>query len=246
MEQNPRLSLVIPAWNEEALLPTLLDTVDDARARYRGGADSIEVIVADNVSTDRTPAIANERGCRVVTVEKRVIAAVRNGGASVARGDIVAFIDADSTVHPETFNAIAEAMGRSDVVAGSTGLRRFRGSAGLATTYAILLAFAWATSMDTGVVFCRRRDFDAIGGYREDMDFGEDVWFLKDLRKLGRAQGQDLIRVRSAKATSSTRKFDEYGDWHYLANFVRSGYWYFRDKAALREWGREYWYRGRE
>ena len=58
-----RLSLVIPAYNEEALLPRLLDTVDAARARYTFGADAIEVIVADQGSTDRTAAIATSRGC---------------------------------------------------------------------------------------------------------------------------------------------------------------------------------------
>lgn len=245
MTPNPRVSLVIPAWNEGAYLPILLDTVDEARARYREGRDAVEVIVADNASTDRTAAIARERGARVVPVEKRVIAAVRNGGAKVARGDIVAFVDADSTIHPETFNVVDDTMSGDDVIAGSTGVRLSRMSLGLAATYAVLLAFAWSTGMDSGVVFCRRRDFDAIGGYREDMDFAEDIWFLKDLRKRGRLLGQRLTRARSAKATSSTRKFDEYGDWHYLANFARSGYWYFRDRAKLHEWGQDYWYRGR-
>ena len=95
-------------------------------------------------------------------------------------------------------------------------------------------------------MFCRRDDFDAVDGYREDKDFAEDVQFLWDLRKLGRARDQRLVRMRSVKATSSVRKFDKYGEWHYLVNFFRSGYWCFRDGAALREWGRDYWYRDRE
>ena len=246
MEPNPHVSLVIPARNEENFLPALLDTVDEAKARYRGGADAIEVIVSDNVSTDRTAAIASERGCRVVSVEKRVIAVVRNGGGRAARGQVVAFVDADSTIHPETFNAIDDAMSRSDVVGGSTGLRMSRMSAGLAMTYVVMLAFVWTTGMDSGVVFCRRKDFDAIGGYRKDMDFAEDVRFLWDLRRLGRPRRQRLIRARTAKAMSSARKFDKHGDWHYLVNFFRSGYWFFRDKTALHEWSRDYWYRDRE
>ena len=95
---SPRFSVVIPARNEEALLPRLLDTVDVARARFRQGADAVEVIVADNVSTDRTAAIARERRCTVVRVEQRRIASVRNGGAAVARGDVLAFVDADMRV----------------------------------------------------------------------------------------------------------------------------------------------------
>ncbi len=105
--QPVRFSLIIPARNEEDYLPRLLDTVDEARARYAGGPEAVEVIVADNVSTDGTAKIARERGCRVARVEKRVIAAVRNGGTTVARGQVLAFVDADMRIHPDTFKAIA-------------------------------------------------------------------------------------------------------------------------------------------
>jgi glycosyltransferase involved in cell wall biosynthesis len=62
----PQVSLVIPAWNEAALLPRLLDSVDVARRRWieaGHAADAIEVILADNGSTDATVRIASERGC---------------------------------------------------------------------------------------------------------------------------------------------------------------------------------------
>jgi len=59
----PRFSLIIPAYNEERLLERLLDSVDAARTAY-GRGDAIEVIVADNASTDRTAVIAATRGCR--------------------------------------------------------------------------------------------------------------------------------------------------------------------------------------
>ena len=106
-----RFSLVIPAYNEAVLLPALLDSVDAARERYRGGRDSIEVIVADNASSDATAAIATARGCRVAPVEKRLIAAARNGGAAVAQGEIICFIDADSRIHAETFGSSAVFVG---------------------------------------------------------------------------------------------------------------------------------------
>ncbi len=101
-----RLSLVIPAYNEAQLLPRLLDTIDIARARYSGGAEAIEVVVADNGSTDSTATIASARGCRVAAVAKRMIGASRNGGAALATAPILCFVDADMQVHPETFNAI--------------------------------------------------------------------------------------------------------------------------------------------
>ncbi len=54
-------------------------------------------------------------------MEKRSIAAVRNGGARAAVGDILAFVDADSQIHPETFNAIERTMASGRVVIGATG-----------------------------------------------------------------------------------------------------------------------------
>src|ERR1700732_5368727 len=98
MQTEIRQTLVIPAHNEEALLPRLLDTVEVAKSHYSFGPDAIEVIVADNASTDRTAEIAAARGCRVVPVAKRAIAASRNGGAAQATSPILAFIDADSRV----------------------------------------------------------------------------------------------------------------------------------------------------
>jgi glycosyltransferase involved in cell wall biosynthesis len=93
---------VIPAYNEEVLLPRLLRSVRtacDVFAAWSGG--SVEVIVADNASTDRTAEVAAEFGCRVVAVERRVIAAARNGGARVASASIIAFVDADLQIHPK-------------------------------------------------------------------------------------------------------------------------------------------------
>ena len=73
-----RFSLIIPAYNEQLYLPRLFATVSRARSNYHGGPDAIEVIVADNGSTDATPHLARELNCRVAMVEKRVIAAARN------------------------------------------------------------------------------------------------------------------------------------------------------------------------
>ena len=217
------LSLIIPAHNEIELLPRLLDTVDVARERFLGGSDAIEVIVADNASTDDTGALAASRGCAVIPVERRLIAAARNGGAHVAQGEVLCFVDADTRIDPETFNAITTALERSDVVAGSTGCRLERWSVGIALTYAFLYPMIVLMKMDTGVVFCRRVDFEAIGGYDENRPIGEDVAFLMALRKLGKEREQRLIRLTKVRALVSTRKFDQHGDWHFLLKIVPIG-----------------------
>ncbi len=207
----PLISLIIPAFNEEQLLPRLLDSVDRARETYARGRDAVEVIVADNGSVDATAEIAARRGCRVVPVVPHIIAAVRNGGAAAARGEILAFIDADSLIDPKTFDALEATLAKQNIVAGTTGVRPDRWSIGLAVTFAVAMPLFALLKIDTGVVFCRREDFEKIGGYNENLKFAEDIRFLWDLRRLGKERGQKLTRLRQVKATTSTRKFDRCG-----------------------------------
>ncbi|MEO8673971.1 MAG: glycosyltransferase [Casimicrobiaceae bacterium] len=236
----PRYSMIVPAYNEERLLPRLLDSIDVARNAYAATGD-VEVIVADNTSTDHTASIAAARGGRVVGVEKRVIAAARNGGARAARGDILTFIDADSQVHARTFADIDSALATGRVVGGATGVTLERWSAGIALTYVMMMPIVWITGMDTGVVFCRRRDFEAMGGYDEGLRVAEDVAFLQALRRLGKPRGERLTRVTSAKAVASTRKFDDHGDWHFFP-LALTGVWclWTRNVTGFAD---RYWYK---
>lgn len=238
---TPRFSVVIPAHNEARFLPQLLDSIEEARARYTG-ADPIEVLVVDNCSTDATAEIAQARGCRLVREQKRIIAAVRNRGARAARGELLAFTDADATIHPEAFNAIDRAMATGRYVAGATGVKLERISPGIAAAWMLMMPLVWVTGMDTGVVFCSREDFLAVGGYNDKRLFAEDVQFLLDMRRLGRSRHQRLARVTTAKSVSSTRKFDKYGDWHYAAMLFRFGFWYLFAPHRMNEFALDYWY----
>ena len=245
MQTDIRQTLVIPAHNEEALLPRLLDTVDVARARYSFGPDAIEVIVADNASTDRTAEIAAARGCRVVSVAKRAISAARNGGAAQASSPILAFIDADSQIHPETFNGVERALADNRIVGGATGVTMERWSLALVATYAAIIPLVLVTGIDAGVVFCRRSDYLEIGGYDERLLVAEDVAFLWALKRLGRSRRQRLTRLRSMKAVASTRKFDRHGDWHYFRDFTRMALGRLRNPNATDEFIQRYWYNDR-
>lgn len=240
----PRFSLIIPAYNEETYLAGLLNSVDKARTCYIGGDDDIEVVVVDNASTDSTADLARMRGCRVVAEDKRVIAAVRNAGARKARGQVFVFVDADNIIHPDTFNAIDRCLSTGRVVAGASGAKMQRMSLGIAATYMLMVPMVWLTGMDTGVVFCRRQDFEAIGGYNEDRLFAEDVEFLWDLMLLGRTRGQKLARITSVKVIYSTRKFDEHGDWHYLSLMLRFLYGVLFSQRSMDRFARTYWYGG--
>jgi len=241
----PHFSLVIPAYNEARYLPRLLDSVDAAARRYHRGATSVEVIVADNASTDRTAELARERGCRVVPCPTRSIAAARNAALAAVRGEIVGVVDADMQIHPETFDAIERALASDRIVGGATGVTLERWSLGLAVTYAALVPFVWLTRFDTGVVFFRRRDFEATGGYDEKLRVAEDVRFLLALRRVGRSQGKRLIRLRHVKAVASTRKFDEYGDWHYLTTMPRVAVGLLLKRPSSQRLVERYWYEPR-
>jgi len=249
------ISLVIPAWNEEAFLPKLLDTVEIAREKYRGGRESVEVIVADNASTDATAEIAQDRGCRVVHVAKRCIAAARNGGAAAARGGLLAFADADFEIHPETFNYIALVMATPGHVGGATGLLPARWSAGIAVTWCLVLPPLWLAGFDGGVWFCRRADFEAVGGFDERVFAGEDVRFLTALRRLGRKRRprERLVTRFTARklglapplVINSCRKFDQRGDWHLLTHSLKGLFYLAFARRKADDLIRQYWYEDR-
>jgi glycosyltransferase involved in cell wall biosynthesis len=237
--------MVIPAFNEQSYLPSLLDTVDRARQQYRRGSQAIEIIVADNASTDDTAAVAMSRGCRVVYVEKPVIAAARNGGARAARGEILAFVDADSQIHPETFNAIEDTLASGRVIVGASGVGLSRMSPALALLMLVAVPMTRIARLDSGVVFCRREDWEAVGGYNEARPVAEDIQFLLDLKRLGRERGQGYARARGVKAITSTRKFDKHGDWQFLLGMLRAPLLGLLDPPALERWIRRYWYEDR-
>jgi glycosyltransferase involved in cell wall biosynthesis len=245
---SPLLSLVIPAWNEAALLPRLLASVEVARRHWdmagRSHAD-IEVVVADNGSTDATAQIARDCGCRVVPVEKRVIAASRNGGAAAATGEILCFVDADSVLHPDCFLAVAAAMENPRTLGGATRVTMERWSPGIAASFALILPLVWTTGFDTGLVFWRRADFQALGGYDETLLLAEDIDFLWRLTRLGRRRGQKLVRLRGVKTVTSTRKFDAHGDWHFFTQLPFHALRALRDRTTLSDFAKRYWYGGR-
>lgn len=84
-----KISVVIPAYNEEKRLPECLDALTE------GSEQPYEVIVADGNSTDRTAAIAKARGAIVIENPKGHAAGGRNAGIKRAKGDVIAFLDAD-------------------------------------------------------------------------------------------------------------------------------------------------------
>jgi glycosyltransferase involved in cell wall biosynthesis len=216
-----------------------------AKAHYAGGPEAIEVVIGNNSSTDETGSIGQSRGCTVVEVPKRSIAAARNGAAHAARGSVLCFIDADSILHPQTFNEIETAMQGDRCSVGASGVRMERMSLGIALTWAMMVPMTRLFGVDTGVVFCRREDFVAVGGYRESLLAAEDVDFMWRLKRYGRKRGARFVRLPQARAITSTRKFDRHGDWHYFSLVARLMFRAMRSRQAVRDQMWSYWYSDR-
>lgn len=233
-----RLSIVIPAYNEQGYLPRLLDSIAEAASLYVGGHENVEVIVADNMSTDSTGTIARGRGCQVVEVEKRTIAAARNGGAAVATGDVFCFVDADIVVHPDSFNAIDRMIRRENCCGGASGWVLERYSFGLRVTNVVAVALTRAIGISAGVVFCRADVFDEVGGYNENKSFAEDVQFFRAMRRIGKQRGLKAVFATGTPAVVSTRKFDTHGDWNMFRMFLWIPFRY----GSLRRCVHAYWY----
>ncbi len=239
----PRYSIVIPAYNEARLLPRLLASLQVAAARVEPGR--VEIIVADNSSTDATAELARAGGARVASVERRAIAAARNGGARLATGDVLGFVDADSIIHPDTFVVLDRALASPRVIGGATGVRPDRWSVGIAVMWAIATPMIWLTGFDSGLVFCWRTDFEAVGGYREELLVAEDVDFLVRLRRHGRKTRRRFVRPRGARTTTSMRKFDKYGDWHFIPHSLSLGWKWIFSRGSARRGILAYWYEDR-
>jgi glycosyltransferase involved in cell wall biosynthesis len=118
------LSVVIPALNEEDGIAEIIGRIEAQRARLaEAGVADLEVIVVDDGSHDRTPEIAASfQGVRLIrhATNRGYGAAIKTGFAN-ARGELLAFTDADGTYPPERFAdlcKVALAEG-ADVVVGS-------------------------------------------------------------------------------------------------------------------------------
>ncbi len=234
---TPRISLVVPAFNEERELPGLLESLAVARRHYRHGPEAVEVVVADNASTDRTAELALAQGCTVIRVNHRSIASARNGGAREASAPVLAFVDADSRLHPRTFDAIEDTLSPK-IIVGTTGIKMSRSSPGIRLTMLVVAVVTRIGGGGTGVIFCRRSDWEAVGGFDESRRYAEDVKFQLDLNRLGRSRGQTFARAKGVTTITSARKFDRFGDWHTFG-LVRN---WLLGPAAFDRFVQRYWY----
>jgi len=103
-----KLTIVIPALNEELGIGPTLDNIPTDQLLAAGY--SVEILVVDNGSTDRTATIARDHGARVVSQSKRGYGNAYQAGFAAATGDIIVSGDADMTYPFDTLPAILAKM----------------------------------------------------------------------------------------------------------------------------------------
>jgi glycosyltransferase involved in cell wall biosynthesis len=121
---GPCLSVVIPALNEEDGIADIVQRVDSVRSRLRDvGVVDLEIIVVDDGSDDATARIVEEmpEASLIRHDGNRGYGAAIKTGFAHSRGELVAFLDADSTYPPEHFSELCAAIldDGADVAVGS-------------------------------------------------------------------------------------------------------------------------------
>ena len=228
------ISFVVPAHNEEAYIG---DTLRILRASAEELGEPFEVIVVDDASTDRTAELARATGAIVHAVDRRQIAAVRNAGAGVARGDVLIFVDADTHVNAETMRQTMRALAGGAVGGGA----RFRFESGPRWSHALgaivgllMQRLSWAAGC---YVFARRADFEAVGGFDERYFATEEIVLSRALKRRGR------MTIVPEPVVTSGRKAHLHGAgelWRLTFSFLTRGRSVLRTRKALR-----FWYDGR-
>jgi glycosyltransferase involved in cell wall biosynthesis len=226
------VSFIIPAHNEERLLGRTLNAIDQAT---RPLGEPVEVIVADDASTDRTAAIAREQGARLVSVSCRQIAATRNAGARAANGEMLVFVDADTLVTEAAVRAAIAAM-RAGAVGGGCAIR-FDGR--LPPYGRVLEAIAAplyrAIRLASGCfLFCTRDAFRATGGFDETLFAAEEMAMSQALRRQGR------VVILRESVTTSGRKLRSHSGREFLGTMLRLAL--AGRKSVRRREGLDVWY----
>lgn len=214
----PNISVIIPAFNEEAYIARTIECLRAAGAYFESlGGSAVELLVVDNASTDSTANLVITLGVRVIRESEHNVSKVRNTGARAATHEVLVFLDADTLVPRELLVAIAGVM-REGVCEGGAVDVTFR-PAGLAVRMHLLLwrLLGVVAGMAMGACqFCRRDVFDALGGYDETLYMGEDVDFVWRLRAAGRRRGRTTCFVRDVHVIASSRRFDQWPLWRTL------------------------------
>src|SRR3984957_3280501 len=165
------LSFIVPAYNEEFELPSTIASIKSAVGHSR----EYEIVVVDDALTDATAELAKDSGARVISINRRQIAAARNAGARAAGGDILFFVDADTRINAAHVVGAIEAL-KAGCVGGGARVAA-HGPVPLWSRIFLMIFSAIYFGLNFGAgafLFTTRQNFDTIGGFDEELFVGEE------------------------------------------------------------------------
>jgi glycosyltransferase involved in cell wall biosynthesis len=211
---NPQLTIIVPSFNEELRLPPSLERI----AAYANSSPrSIEVLVVDDGSTDRTAEVAASFGDRIKNLRVLNNGENRGKGYSVrhgmmeAKGENVLFTDADLSAPIEQADQLIEALKQYDVAIGSRAVDRslisvhesaFREFAGIVFNRIVRIVL-WLPFVDTqcGFKAFRRERCKIIFEQQRIERFGFDPELLYLARHHGLKSVEIPVRWAHSPAT---------------------------------------------
>ena len=242
----PRLkvSLIIPAFNEERLLGESLAHIRSAATAFVVRGWEVEFIVCDNNSTDRTAAIARAAGATVVFEPVNQIARARNTGAAAATGDWLIFVDADSHPSAELLAEVAEQMVSARCLAGGATLR-------LDDRHRVAEFITWMWNRTSRMmkllagsfIFVEAATFRTVGGFSHELFAAEELEFSKRLKKRARETGRRIVILHRHPLRTSARKMKLYTAREHLRFLLRAVFNQRRTLTSREE--AHLWYDGR-
>jgi cellulose synthase/poly-beta-1,6-N-acetylglucosamine synthase-like glycosyltransferase len=213
----PEVSVIIPAYNEEAMIG---ETLRSASHALEAAGLSYEIVVSDHGSTDSTARIAAESGAIVLSEPKAAtISVLRNRGVEHSSGDILVFLDADTSLTDQWAAHAHEAV---------TSLRRnpmsICGSVREAPEDAAMISRYWylgqnsstaPTHLGGGHIVTSRAAVLRVGGFPEEYETGEDYEFCRRAQRLGIGIKADpRLRAVHRGVPDSVRAFVAREVWH--------------------------------
>jgi glycosyltransferase involved in cell wall biosynthesis len=237
-----KLSVIVPAFNEEKLIAASLHSIRQALAAVDRLGWAHELIVCDNNSTDRTAELACRAGARVVFEPVNQISRARNTGAAAATGDWLLFVDADSYPSPELLADMAEAIQSGRCLAGGSTMRMDldrrhyleRFSVGLWNRLSRTLR--WLAG---AFIFCEAAAFRELGGFNQELFASEEIELSRRLKQRARGRSRQIVILHRHPLRTSGRKVTLYTPWEwlgFLAKLIGSRGQRLRDRSACPMW----------
>jgi len=204
--KNLMLSVVIPSYNEELLLPLLLDSLKKQTFK------NFEVIVADNKSTDRTPEIVKNHGAKLVSGANRP-GIGRNNGAKHAVGEYLVFFDADTSFDENFLEKLNSEIQKKNFGVASGFFVGDAGNLFDRLGHKLLNYYFWILQkIDPhayGFYFVVKRSlFERVGGFDPEIVMAEDHELAARIKKQTKAKFSFL---RKPAVTTSVRRVSKEG-----------------------------------